>query len=534
MLQRAKIFCLVCTSIVLTSAALLVEPASAANYPLQILIPRAAGTSPDSGGVTISPQHRIFKAYPGVEYNIRAAVVGGVYPFTYSLSNAPSGMTINSSTGEISWPNPPDGTTATPTIIVVDSDSLTTQVSASWTITVTTSGFRFLDAVNGQAAANGGTGTRSNPWRSIRDVYEGNDYDSKRANSYANEFLYLMSGTYYLDAYVEDITPGQHPGRIPVLGGIKPVIWMAYPGHSPVISHSQGTSPGANIAFYGNSHNVFIDGLAFVGTSPRTYFSIFTEGAGNYQVFRRNNLSVIRSTERSLNQSCIMFGSGQDGPFGSYIVIQDNVCHDVDKGAGFKVYATYKMLIEDNTLYNIRDTTGDGDIEGIALKYGVDQATVRHNTIRDVSQKGIGGNMNGGANPTRNIEILFNRIYNASINALEVNQNGVAGPIHIYRNTFIGRISIRNTDSVDGPFYFSNNVIVNSDTGTPAGSHITHDNVSSPSRIVLSNNLVGIPSDNLVSVNLTLTSAYSAYVGNRGFEVLSGPRPPAPRNLRVQ
>ena len=48
----------------------------------------------------------------------------------------------------------------------------------------------------------------------------------------------------------------------------------------------------------------------------------------------------------------------------------------------------------------------------------------------------------------------------------------MAGVTHIYRNTFVGRVSVRNTDTADGPFYFTNNVIVNSDAGTPAGSHV--------------------------------------------------------------
>jgi len=531
--MRVKIITFILSALTAVPATFVIaEPAFAANYPLQILIPRTAGTAPDAGRPTISPNHRIFKAYPGIQYNIRAAIIGGTYPFTFSLSNAPAGMTINSSTGEISWPTPTDGTTVTPTITVVDSDALPTQLSASWTITVTTSGFRFLDAVNGQSVANGGTGTRANPWRTIRDMYEGNDYDSKRANSYANQFLYFMNGTYYLDAYIEDGAIGS-PGRMAVLGGIKPVVWMAYPGHTPRLDYSQGTIPGSHVHFYSSADNVYVDGLTVVGTSPMAYHSLRTDATGNYQVMRRNNLSVIRSTERSLNQSCIMLSSGQDGSFGSYMVIQDNTCHDVDKGAGFKIYSTYKMLIEDNTLYNIRDTAGDGDIEGIALKYGTDRATVRHNVVYDVSQKGIGGNMNSGNNFTRDVEILFNRIYNASNNAVEINQNGVAGPIYIYRNTFVGRISVRNTDSADGPFYFSNNVIVNSASGIPDGSHIDHDNVSAPSRIVLSNNLVGYPTDNILGPNLTLTSAYSSYVGTRGFE-LGGPRPPAPQNLRVQ
>ena len=88
-------------------------PAAAANYPLELISPRAVGTSPSSGLAAMPSGHRIFKAYPGLEYNIRAVVIGGAYPFTFALSNAPSGMSINAD-GTITWPNP-TGTTVTPT-----------------------------------------------------------------------------------------------------------------------------------------------------------------------------------------------------------------------------------------------------------------------------------------------------------------------------------------------------------------------------------------------------------------------------------
>jgi len=45
----------------------------------------------------------IDKAYPGIEYNYRLGVRGGEYPYTFSIVTAPSGMTIESHTGTITW-----------------------------------------------------------------------------------------------------------------------------------------------------------------------------------------------------------------------------------------------------------------------------------------------------------------------------------------------------------------------------------------------------------------------------------------------
>src|SRR5262245_8720973 len=75
-------------------------------YPLQVILPRPADTAPDPGQPTLSPDHFTLWAYPGVEYRMRAAVIGGHYPYAYALSGAPAGMTIDPVTGVIAWPDP--------------------------------------------------------------------------------------------------------------------------------------------------------------------------------------------------------------------------------------------------------------------------------------------------------------------------------------------------------------------------------------------------------------------------------------------
>ncbi|MCE9638039.1 MAG: IPT/TIG domain-containing protein, partial [Planctomycetes bacterium] len=85
---------------------------SVAHHPLEITNIKPSG----AGG--LDAQNRIFRAYPGIPYVIRAAVMGGSFPYTFSLSNVPAGMTVDARTGEVSWPNPTAD--ATPTITVVD------------------------------------------------------------------------------------------------------------------------------------------------------------------------------------------------------------------------------------------------------------------------------------------------------------------------------------------------------------------------------------------------------------------------------
>lgn len=516
--------------------------AGAANYPLQLMHPRAAGTASEPGGPAISEHHRIFWAYPGLEYNIRAAVIGGAYPYTYALSNAPAGMTIDRATGTISWPSPPAGAEGTPTLTVTDQEG--TVVSSSWTIRVDARRFLFVDAVNGREfdAASPGAGTIDNPFRRIRDIYSGNTPAAKALATHAHKIVYFKQGTYHIDGYLEDVGAydGYSLGRMPISDGIKPVAWLAFPGQSPTIDGRCEAAPrpmgprpcnrGAHIAFYRTANNVYWDGLRIINVAVH---GVRTEGAGNYQVFRRGTWTTQGPTVRSANAGMITFAAsgGAGSAMGWYTAIQDNVISDVDGGMCVELYSVQRILIEDNVCHTVYSSNGSADDGGVFIKGGeMQRVTVRGNTFHNMARRAIAGNML----VLRSAEILFNRVYNIrNINnytgpmdydpvALEVNQNGAAGVIHIYRNTLVGRVVVRNTDASDGPFYFQHNVIVNDDPG----SHIAFDNVTAPSRVVSTDNLVGKPGDRIVDANGNLTGSFKAHLGRSGHQ-RSGATPPS-------
>lgn len=526
-----------------TSVLVFTELALSAPYPLELAFPRPAGSSPIMGQPPISQNHRIFWAYPGIEYNIRASVLGGAYPYTFSLSNAPAGMTINLTTGEISWPRPQEGARVTPTITVRDAENST--VSTSWTITVDANRFIFIDASNGKEwdAANPGTGTLSNPLKRIRDMWEGDVYESKRRNKHVNKIAYFRQGTYYIDGTIERYG-SLGMGRMAVLDTFKPVAWLAYPGETPTIDGQclsatpqiggRPCNKSHHISFYDTSNNTYIDGFRVINMA---YHAFRVGGTGHYQVFRRNHFNRLGPTEPGVNEGWITTISSRSNEMGSYLTIQDNIFEDVDRGCFIKLYSTQRTLIEDNIMRNSYDSTGGSNTEGIAIKGGpLDRITVRHNIVYDFVHKGIGGNMH----ILSSAEILFNRVYNVTnfgkydagtASAIEVNQDGLANNVHIYRNTIVGRVSARNTDASDGPFTFSTNVIINGDSG----NHIYLENVSDPSRIVETDNLSGTPSQNIVDQNLNLTPGYSRYVGTRGYQLNSVGEPlPSPANLSTE
>jgi hypothetical protein len=480
----------------------------AANYPLELVSPRAAGTSPASGNAAITAENRIFKAYPGIEYNIRAVIVGGAYPFTFSLSNAPSGMTINPRTGEIRWPSPPAGT-VTPTITVRDAEG--TERSSPWTITVSTAGFKFIDSVNGRAYPTG-TGTIDNPWRNISDIVSARTAD----------IVYFRTGEYNTTG-IQRSSVGSPWERVE-LGAEYSNKWIAFPGDSPIIDfgYRQGGDPGALIRL--NSNNLYIDGfearnLRIIG---------FQVHSGRYGVFRRlrmHDLNMAGVSNDGSNSAFIMTMSsysdsgagGNASSWGQYLAIQDSEFYNAPADCTLKMYSQWKLVIEDNLF---RDTAA-----GPELKADLPQVSYRHNTHRNIPRIVIGGNMHSY---TFHGEILFNLVLAPnSTAAIDVNQDGFAKRVDVYRNTVVGVLRVRNVDSSDGPFRVYDNVIINNDSGT----RVRTESVSDTSRIQITNNLTGSPSSGIVDSSGLLTSANVQYLGTRGYQIGNEVRPRPPTGV---
>lgn len=492
-------------------------PARAANYSLELVSPRAVGTAPGSGSASITSTNRIYKAYPGIEYNIRAVVVGGAYPYRFALSDAPAGMSIEERTGLIVWTNPQSD--ASPTITVTDSEGA--RMSSSWDIAVTPDGFKFVDAVRGNRHP-AGTGTISNPWRTISDIMA-----SPAAS--AGDIVYFQSGTYdVLDLPRE--SAGSPWERVEISASESPVAWIAYPGASPVLDFGfdPGSESGVLIRFTGS--NVYVDGFE-TRNSRIIGFQLGSGPPSHYRVMRRLRMrdhNAINANLDGTNASFIMTTSsysdpdagGGPGTWAQYLAIQDCEFFNAARDMALKSYSQSKMLFEDNVLHHMS--------YGAEIKADMSRFTYRHNIHYEIERRAIGGNL---ASATTHGEILFNLVNApASEFGLDLNQNSETKRVDVYRNTFVSRVRVRNTDGADGPFNFYNNVIVNNDSGTPSGSHIYHENVSDASRITRASNLAGYARDNIVDSSGNLAGSYQQYVGSRGFQIsgvtMSPPSPP--------
>lgn len=488
-----------------------VLPVWAANYPLELVMPRAAGTAPAAGFNPIPAAHRIFKAYPGITYNVRAVAFGGAYPYTFALGNAPAGMTINGSTGEINWPNP-SGASATPTITVTDAEG--SRQSSTWTITVTTNGFVFVDAVRGTAS---GSGSINSPWGSLADLY---------ARGSAGQIVYFRQGTYT-------------PSGLTTTGGLgwervewsesKPTTWLEYPGES--VDYNAGYQSdavtGHFIRFYGsNASPIYVDGIDF--HNFRNIGMQIVSGLADYAVYRRLKFRDMALGIEGQNPAGIMFMDNYSDPT-QYAVIQDCEFFNLNNGGGLKFYSHKKVLVEDNLF---RDST-----DGFDLKTHVPRFEVRGNTFRNIRNRALYGNMHvggGGGGEAASGEWRFNNVnVPAAGVAVDVNQDGEAATVHVYRNTINGLARAREVSSEDGPFYFYENVIVNNTSGS-AGSHVEFMNVSAPGRVIIRDNLVGSPADRILDSNGLLTAAFEQYIGTRGHMLGDVTRPMPPTDVTAE
>jgi hypothetical protein len=478
---------------------LLSAPAIAANFPLEIIQPQP----------NLDTKNRFYKAYPDLEYNVRLAVIGGEYPFRFALTSGPMGMTIDRR-GEIAWVNPvasanPYSVTAT----VTDAQSITKSVS--WTITVTTSGFRFIDAVNGKSVGQGGTGTKNNPWKSMKDMYEGNNKASKSANSYAGEFVYWRAGTYTTDAYKED--GGNGHLRVPFVGNKKPQVWLAYPGEKPIIDLAD-----ASLIIYGGGSNTYFDGMEINVNGNSRGMGIAIASLGNNVTFRRNKFYGLTQNQQGGNNSLLFITHNVNG---SYWSIQDNEMYDVKAGYALLGYSATNVLVENNIIHHIGG-------HAISPKTDTRKWFIRSN--RMYLNNNNPTSINVQMYPlSGDIEISYNVVESGGgMVRINTTQNPTTLPVYISRNTFMDQVQMNRVTSTNGIFNFSDNVIIN-EMSYP--DKIQRKNIEAPSRLIVTNNLTGSAADNIVDSQGYLTAPFSSHIGYRGHQL--GQRPSAPTAFTV-
>lgn len=464
----------------------------AANYPLEIIQPQEGVVS----------TNRFYKAYPGLEYNVRIAAISGAYPYIHELMTAPSGMTINSNTGEIIWSNPT--TVGSPhSISVKVTDQENSIQTVSWTITVATTGIYFVD----ESVPDGGDGSINNPWNDWDDFYL-----SQADSTYDDAMIYFRSGTYIYP----DISTSTAGSSNRLWLADHPSVYLAYPGETVIFNGNRDVKPYH--LYTQNMDDLYFDGITFTNAYG---YGIEVNGGADGTVVRRCIFEDFTTSGSASNQAGVCY---RDNAVKQFTVVQDSQFDNFSDAKGIVAYGNDLTLFEDNIFTSL-------DSDGVALKSANNRVTVRNNRFglgfRSLNMYGQGF--------ADNCEINYN-LMQGTIQIGTYAGNGPGpGLTYIYRNTVVGGFLFRYIEADDGPIHTSNNIIINSTPADHIRDEIGEHYSITANKSVLSNNLLGFPGDNIIDANGNLTAVYSPYRETHGHSAFTDIlRPLPPSGLRIQ
>lgn len=474
----------------------------------------------------LSTTNRYYLAYPGVLYRVPVVCQGGAHPYQYTLTSAPSGMTIGQHYGDvdygvINWSNPiTSGSPFTVTALVTD--QLGATASVTWTVTVASTNFLFVDPVNGSpSSANGGTGagTFANPLKTFDDIYSGatghaGSNSARKADAtYANKFVYIRSGGTLTTAQV-NFEAGNSGQRAPFVSSNKPKVWMGYPGDpTPTIdttgsymeSYSDGTvgywfsdMNAAGMETTGGYKWFGVEGPTcdngFFGINFQTPTGVGGGGTNPAMIFFVANAPAI--TSRNIIKNCVW---------------NDTLNHEPVLG-----YGTAYVCIHDCTMAGVNDVTGWYAKDDIYTFWSVRGCTgLAANSVEMVRMDCYPATAGSG-----NIEICWNN-YKSSGPGVNIGTTpgSTVNGVYLFRNSWQVAEQLVNGGAVAG-------LVVTSDvvkyTNASANAHgwqlINSGTNTSPS--YSNEECVGL---NFADINSTTGKlqgpSRSTYLGIRGYEV---------------
>ena len=317
----------------------------------------------------------------------------------------------------------------------------------------------------------------------------------------------------------------------------RSVIWLAYPGTSPVIN--LGNEDGAMVVPFIelDGENQYIDGFE-LKFGCNHFFRVSHQASYRGAHFHNCYFHHMGPGVGGENSGPIMVQRTDDAGVAHpvyYFVTQDCEFASIDYGTGnccLKLYDLIRCVLEDLEIHD--NTTGSGNEGMIALKDMCEEFCVRSCTGYNLDGTFIGGNhhMTVTAHPTAG-EITYCNCKDADVAALEINNDGEAGAFVIERCTLQGVVNIRNTDVSDGPFTFRNCVIVNAQGGNTIPFVTTSGTVDATRVSMLGDltptgteNLMGNAAAAIVDANGLLIGSYrTSFLGSWGHELLGVQEP---------
>ena len=389
-------------------------------------------------------QHK--NAYPGIAWSTRVLVFGGAYPFRFELVTAPAGMTIGATLiasgdvlvepanyGKLEWANPTTGD-HTITVRVYDQDygrgvSPSSYVEVTWTLTVGTTNWVFIDPVTGN---NANAGTLAAPFADTTPFITG--------STYANKCVMLRAGTMTL--------VGMGGGNY-TANASAPKVFVGYPGETAQIYFTSGYfNPSvAGFCLYNLS-------LEHSTTMWATNQWVVAQYQGERTLISENEFLHYEMGTSGTNNAAVVFNDFQT-THRQYQGYAYNTFTG-QTGSGFHLGGVKNCVVHGNRWYDITAwvaTTACGGV--IFCKYVADGVSIRQNNVWEnvgdaiIGNKGIIGIK--GSNATipsapygcARVEIAYNTLYTVTTNTrqgaiTEYDSNVNDGPLdsyYAYRNS---------------------------------------------------------------------------------------------------
>ncbi len=401
------------------------------------------------------------KAYPDIPYESRIGVVGGQYPYTFSLATSPSGMSIEESTGIITWT---PGSVGSNQVSVRVTDSASDTTTYNFTLEVTTSGIHFISP---QGSDSSGAGTLASPWQTMQHA---------RSNAGSDAVIYMRAGTY-------------NTGSLS-FSSSSPNIWIAYPNESVKVNVTDIE------IYYSDASNKlgWFQGIEFYGCTKYC----FKIERGINLVFYKNHMRDMNSSCDNCNPSYIYFAGHQssDARHSDVKVINNRFVNFTDTGGSetdgatvaFDVHNSlfadneiinldgYGMVDKDNTFkntYRNNYITNSDKAIGLKGQQGLDSIHIHHNLMVDNNSIPI-----CEYGPCSNVYFHHNTVVNSYINLRGGIDNSNSGNINFAYNiltSFDGSKSLFRTDPkvfdgvLAGSKVFSNYNVIHTNTSRVAG-----------------------------------------------------------------
>ena len=326
----------------------------ASEHALQIIAPQPSLT-------TASIYYRTRTNFP---YSVRVGAIGGKWPYKYELTTAPLDCAVTAPTIDLATYEDTltagyayincssvtaGGSPYSITMLVTDQAGAT--ASVSWTITANTTQDLFLSASTGNDSCNGSSDVAYNastnptncPKATINGIYGANKADTFSSG----KWVWVMDGTYRLDSV--PVQPGGDSVRVPLVAH-KARVWIAYPGHSPVIN-----TEDRYIAHYAGFNDVHWSGFTFEGLSDHadgTTKTFLVEGVDRFTLWD-NTFGNQTDPGRGSQNSTHIFSADTGAADSDDWLIADNRLNDLQFLLGAELYSVNTALFEFNTFTNL-------------------------------------------------------------------------------------------------------------------------------------------------------------------------------------